>query len=299
VFQSPIFDIVVALPFLYAVLSLVCTAVHEWVASILHLRATTLRQGLLALLDSPDVALSGRFYAHTEVCALTSVSGGHPAYLCPRAFARVLVDVITGTETALVEAGQISAAIRDLPAGRVRTTLLNLLRHVNLDDPEAARAIHQRIENWFNEAMDRTAARYQRFAQVITCTIAFIICIALNADSLRVAQVLWSSPSVRAHLVSEATSTVPHPQHAPSRIEIEDQIGSLLGWSDDLREAHLDLDEWAGWEGLLRWCIPHRLAGWLLTTVAVSFGAPFWFDTLNRVVRLRMTEPKPASAETR
>ena len=297
-FQSPIFDIVVALPFLYAVLSLVCTAVHEWVVSFLHLRAKTLRQALLALLDTPDVALSGKFYAHTEVSALTSVACGHPAYLCPRAFARVLVDVITGTETALVEAGQIITAIRDLPESRVRTTLLNLLRDVNLDDPAAASAIHQRIETWFDEAMERTAARYQRFAQVITCAIAFTVCVAVNADSLRVAQVLWSSPSVRAHVVARAAST-PRPQHVLSRIEIEDQIGSLLGWSDDLRESHLDLNGWTGWGTLLRWCISHRLAGWLLTTVAVSLGAPFWFDTLNRVVRLRMTEPKPGSSETR
>jgi hypothetical protein len=28
-------------------------------------------------------------------------------------------------------------------------------------------------------------------------------------------------------------------------------------------------------------------AGWLLTILAVSLGAPFWFDTLNRLVRLR------------
>lgn len=34
------------------------------------------------------------------------------------------------------------------------------------------------------------------------------------------------------------------------------------------------------------------LFGWLLTAIAVSFGAPFWFDTLNQFVRLRAGGPK-------
>jgi hypothetical protein len=33
---------------------------------------------------------------------------------------------------------------------------------------------------------------------------------------------------------------------------------------------------------------PH-LAGWLLTALAVSLGAPFWFDTLNKIMVVRST----------
>ena len=29
------------------------------------------------------------------------------------------------------------------------------------------------------------------------------------------------------------------------------------------------------------------LTGWLITTLAASFGAPFWFDTLNKVIDIR------------
>lgn len=42
-----------------------------------------------------------------------------------------------------------------------------------------------------------------------------------------------------------------------------------------------------------------RLTGWMLTIAAISLGAPFWFDTLNRVVNLRnaVTVPrKPGSS---
>jgi hypothetical protein len=35
--------------------------------------------------------------------------------------------------------------------------------------------------------------------------------------------------------------------------------------------------------------------GWLLTFIAISLGAPFWFDTLSRLAHLRTTGKKPSS----
>jgi len=40
------------------------------------------------------------------------------------------------------------------------------------------------------------------------------------------------------------------------------------------------------------WAIaPAHLFGWLLTVVAASLGAPFWFDTLNRFMNSRAAVP--------
>ena len=38
-----------------------------------------------------------------------------------------------------------------------------------------------------------------------------------------------------------------------------------------------------------------KLIGWLLTAIMLSFGAPFWFDLLNRLVSFRATGKKPKS----
>jgi len=40
------------------------------------------------------------------------------------------------------------------------------------------------------------------------------------------------------------------------------------------------------------------LFGWVLTGVALSMGAPFWFDLLNRIMNVRNTGTKPASPES-
>lgn len=39
--------------------------------------------------------------------------------------------------------------------------------------------------------------------------------------------------------------------------------------------------------------------GWLLTIVAVSLGAPFWFDVLMKIANLRANGPKPPRQSAR
>jgi hypothetical protein len=36
------------------------------------------------------------------------------------------------------------------------------------------------------------------------------------------------------------------------------------------------------------------LLGWLITAVATLFGAPFWFDALEQIIRLKGSGPSPA-----
>jgi len=37
----------------------------------------------------------------------------------------------------------------------------------------------------------------------------------------------------------------------------------------------------------------HHSLGWLLTAMAISLGAPFWFDILNKVVTVRASGKAP------
>jgi len=40
------------------------------------------------------------------------------------------------------------------------------------------------------------------------------------------------------------------------------------------------------------------LAGWIVTALAISFGAPFWFDTLNRFMVVRGTVKPQETSKT-
>jgi hypothetical protein len=47
------------------------------------------------------------------------------------------------------------------------------------------------------------------------------------------------------------------------------------------------------------WGWARRIAGWIFTAVAMSLGAPFWFDLLNKFVNLRAGAAPPPKAQPR
>ena len=70
----------------------------------------------------------------------------------------------------------------------------------------------------------------------------------------------------------------------PSKDETE-ALGSVLGWKTNTMPA-----DTLGWL--------ERILGWTLTMIAVSLGAPFWFDILNKLVNIRNAGNKPATSDT-
>ncbi len=72
-----------------------------------------------------------------------------------------------------------------------------------------------------------------------------------------------------------------------------ESLGTLpIGWSDRAAGPPLSPLSATGWV----W--GSRVVGWLLTALAVSLGAPFWFDLLNKLVNIRhgMSKPEVAKA---
>jgi hypothetical protein len=100
---------------------------------------------------------------------------------------------------------------------------------------------------------------------------------------------LFREADLRATVVATADSYTANAQ-APAKQSYEANIQQLhtlagaglpMGWGD-ARSAN------APW---------HKKAlGWLITALAVTLGAPFWFDLLNKFMSVRSTvKPKPTA----
>lgn len=63
-------------------------------------------------------------------------------------------------------------------------------------------------------------------------------------------------------------------------------------WSWPTWQPHLTCIE--NLFAVLCWAVV-SLSGWLLTALMVSFGAPFWFDLLSKLIQRRATGPRPAT----
>ncbi|MGC2743347.1 MAG: hypothetical protein WA672_09175 [Candidatus Angelobacter sp.] len=322
-FGSTILDVAVGLIFVYLLLAIICTSLNEWIAGALGLRAKTLELGIRQLLDEqPQPVKPGdptstaankdwliaEFYKHPLVTGMKKGSQ-HPSYIPARTFATTLMDIISGPEAPLTFAS-LQAGINRLPPGDVKTALTSLLRTAGGTLSETRKS----IEKWFDDSMDRVSGWYKRKTQLNTVIIALLLAIATNADTLRISSTLWHNPELRAEGVklaeqraeaakngSETTAanaptvetTYPDasdplkPALKPVTQEEKAFLTNLLGWESATNFNGMDSRDHIK-------AILLMVLGWLLTVIAVSLGAPFWFDVLNKFINIRGSGKAPS-----
>jgi len=264
--------------------SLVISAINEFIASLLKSRAKNLSKGIQALLQDPSQAgWVARLYQHPLIQSL-SPPNSKPSYIPSRTFALALLDLIApATADGARTLADLKTGMANLPQPLQRT-LTNLLDEAQHD----VERLKTQIEIWFNNGMDRASGWYKRKTQWIQFFLGLSLVILLNIDSVHIGRTLFAVNSpLRASLVESAKSFVAQPggTNRPMKDVVEAiSTASLpIGWSELPRR-----DQWLT-----------MILGWLITAFAVSLGAPFWFDLLNKFVNVRASgkapeeEPKP------
>ena len=151
------------------------------------------------------------------------------------------------------------------------------------------------IERWFDRTMDSLSGYYKRRSQAYQIAIGLLLAVLVNVDAIAVTDALWSNTALRQAVVAEAEAYARNPPAhlADPAVRFEQtrtllsRTGLPIGWNDERRQLI----------GANRATV-YAAFGWMLTAIAASFGAPFWFDVLNRFVRIRATGPKPADRQT-
>jgi hypothetical protein len=271
-FGSTILDVAVGLIFTYFLLSMIASHINEAIASIFNLRANSLEESIRNLLSDPQ--LVDKVWNHSLVQGLSGKAGKAPAYIPSNMFALAVFDALvppSGKPTALDD---LYTAAQGLPESPARQSILSILQHAD-GDVDKARA---GVENWFNSVMDRLTGKYKRLIQKITLFVALTATVIIGVDTLDLAQDLWHEQEVRAAFTATAQT---QPASLP---QLMNTIGQFsLGWGK----------------------LPQDVGGWLLkivglaiTTLAVSLGAPFWFDVLKNLANMRNAGPAPQPSES-
>ena len=273
-FNSAILDVVIGLVFTFMGVSLAASAVTEAIGSAFKLRQTTLRQGIQALVNDKDfTGLARDLYNHTVLNPLASGKADtvrqlsqQPAYIETRQFSIAFLDILdAGT------GGQpLAATIAAIPDAQLRGALTALLAQA---DGDAAK-FEAAVGAWFDAAMDRLSGWYKRDTQAIAFAAALAICVILNADAFHLAEAIWHRPALVSELGVRPT-VLPSPTDAIGLLD----KATLIGWVD------WDVDGRRSSPFGLTWMV----LGWLTVAAASLFGAPFWFDTLQRIVQVRGT----------
>ena len=309
-FGSNILDAAIGLLFVYVVLSLICSAAHEILEGFLKYRSSDLERGLRELLESnsQNTMVTETVYNHPLIGGLFKgkyVPGkthNLPSYIPAHNFALAVMDIAGGVAGAVAARADGTAVLRagilqKLPPSNAQTALLALVDAAG-GDLVCAR---ENIEKWYNSSMERVSGWYKRRSQVIIFVLGLAVAVGVNASTIDIAQKLATDTAVRNSLVPLAQAAMASkdaaqpaqpaqtPEKSPSQV-ISDQLSQLnqtglpVGWLNGFPK-----------QSDKQWSL---VFGWLLTAIAVSLGAPFWFDMLNKFISFR-TSLKPADAKAK
>lgn len=313
-------DVGIGIIFLYVLISIICSAVRESIEALLNKRAAYLELAIRELLDDREgKGLARRFYEHPLIAILypgdygarplaalrriTSVGGNLPAYIPEGSFAMALLDLAARGPVGkkAVEGRLDLATVREnlhrLDNPAVERALLIAIEAAN-GEMEKARA---NIEFWFNSAMEGITGQYRRATNWVIFWIAFAVAVSINVDTFRIADYLYRNDSVRAVLVARATEAAQSPElagYAEAKAEL-DALQLPIGWLTGMGPK-LGRDAVTG-SFLTRQNLLNLLSfvpGWLMTALAATLGAPFWFDLLKKFMMVR-TSIRPGVARVK
>jgi hypothetical protein len=336
---SQLIDLLLGLSFVYFLFSTMTSTLVELMETKFKRRAILLERGIRELLgsvlpvrqrvDAELAALAAAFYDSPHISSL--YRGEYPKQLDGAPIAAPQIGPIKLLPS-YIPPERFANAIRhlgvDAAAGELRERFAALQQQIySVMGLPADAGIEQQTEAvvaYFNESMQRVSSWYKRWCSFLLLLAGLAVAGAFNVDTLALISTLSQNAELRRQLVERALSLDESNLSENSALSCQDDEDCL----DDVRKRvddQLTLAESAGlpiawtaarWQALwqpqlqpdsCRVCVVagaliYKLLGILLTALAISLGAPFWFEMLNRLVEVRNAikpkQPKEDDAAT-
>jgi hypothetical protein len=259
-----------------------------------------------------------------------------PSYIPSRNFALAFMDLVArgkdltngsnaGPAAPWISFDGLRSSVQSLGNVPLQRTLLSL---IDTADGDLAK-LQANIEAWYDSGMDRVSGWYKRRTQWVLLVIGLVASVLLNVDTIRIATTLYQDDAKREAIVAQAESAARsgNLQNENAR-QIYARLEGLnlpIGWPEDTANATQSGTPAQGAQQKaqqgaaqattpqnaprqstrskslrqhLSEATPTQILGWLISAFAVTFGAPFWFDILNKIMVVRSTvKPHEKSPE--
>lgn len=299
-----ILSTIIGIVFVMLLFSLLASSILELIAGFLSLRGQQLVNAIRGMIGSGamDDFIGHPFFQQLAAGSKerTRVNGKKralPSYISSGTFSSILLDMMEIDNRADLE-----AAIAGLPNGPSKKLAEFLYRQTNGELPE----FKKKLEEWFNEVMDRASGAYKRTSQRWLVGIGLSLAIVFNADVINIYHSLSINSTLSNMVADQATTfvnTQPTPVAAnldnPDIMEAKQKIGALVNDNIAALESPLGLGwdtvDWQKMDG--KWWL-YKIIGWITTALGISLGATFWFEMLRKLVSLRSSGPAPVTTTT-
>ena len=324
-FDNGLIDVCIGLVTLYLVLSVICSALQETISAWLGLRAKNLSEALENMLGQKSagevyansliqsfVRGSGAKKASTAATSKTAKPGKAPSYIDPAAFRKAIVGVLDKDVHMAGDAGATAKkkleAIRlsleelsnDTPYKGHLLSALNRAETVSDDATAKLADFESHVEDWFDSTMERASGWYKRRAQIIILVLGAALVMLLDADTIRISRALWDDRQLRSVVVSASVALA-----KDSDLQTQGVNAAVTSLPLGYECKHANTRQGINSLEFAWYCFAERAQrgtawlGWLLTAIAITFGAPFWYGLLNKVVAIKSTGNVPPTGKER
>jgi hypothetical protein len=305
--NTPIIDVAVALFFTYFVLAVLISSLNEWLQTFLKSRASDLKKTIETLLfDDEWKNTAGKIFASPFIESLKRKKDGFPSYISAQNFSFALFETLKLSDTDFKnETAVIRKSIEEniLIKGELKKVMLTLLN----DAGGSIDKFKSNIARFYNDAMDRASGWYKQKIRRVLLVLALISTVVLNVDSIHISKVLWENPAAAAMIanlaeenliLTDTTGGIFFINRNDTLTSEKTSVRNIIGAKSLLEKSALPI----GWfkenypgktftGDPVAWL--SKLLGWLITALAASMGAPFWFDIMNKFINLRGSGNKP------
>lgn len=289
-------SIIIGIVFVILLFSLLATTIMEMLAGLLTLRGKNLINAIRSMLgdEETNIFTSHPYYQQlgerANLFRFFRKKPLPPSYIRPGTFTSILMDTLQVNST-----GEIKQVLDGLPDGKMK----EVLKYHYRESAGNIATFRQKTEDWFNEVTERSKEWYANNIRIWLIYIGFTIAVVFNVDVINIYSTLSTNATLREFVANSATEFV-QTQPAPKPIDsiaiapdfnaARGQMKTLLNENIAAIQSPLGL----GWDYVVwpapgeetQWWI-YKLIGWLITALAVSKGADFWFNLLKQLVSFR------------
>lgn len=190
------------------------------------------------------------------------------------------------------------------------TNLSTLARRIQdqVDDKEAKLVEFQKgMADWFDQSMVRASGTYKRNAKGISFFLGLIVAILGNVDTINMVDRLYKNQPISGTLNQLANQVLENNSQSIANLNmantVQEKNAAIQPIKDDINVV---IDQIAAFP--IGWTLPRdtnisplawisRLVGWFISAIALSMGAPFWFELLNKFINVRNAGQRPSTGD--
>jgi hypothetical protein len=239
------------------------------------------------------------------------------SYVDPDVVARVVLGSLlkapapgtAGTPTPAATMQEVRDTIANLTgSSKIKTVLWQAAASAK-DDLDKFTA---QVSGWLDKSLNMLGEGYKTRSQVICFFLGLVMAVAANIDTVELTRRLYTDKGLRDSTVASAEqltkSVSPELVKKCGALSFDElqkddtctAVTSLVAGVARRNETLAKLP--IGWVDAPPFKqdrdVYLRLVGWLLTALALSLGAPFWFDLLNRFVNIRGSARKDGDGKS-